>query len=109
VARILPGEDEALVRNLLALMLELEEHVVTAVADGGSALAALRAGDCDMAVIDVHLGGMSGMEVLAAARRLGARLRAKPIRRVELLAEVNAILGEVSAFPRGQTSSRAPR
>ncbi len=118
MARILLGEDETLVRNLLTLMLEHEHHAVTAVADGDAALAALRDETYDLAIVDVRMAGMSGLEALeraareghpvraliltgnqddelvrAAARRLGARVRSKPIRRVELLEEVNALLG----------------
>jgi len=118
MARILVGEDEPLVRGLLVLMLELEGHVVTAAADGQTAFDALCAEPYDLAVIDVRLPGMTGVQVLegaaregrpvraliltgdeddeqvlAASRRLGARLRAKPIARAELMAEVNALLG----------------
>jgi CheY-like chemotaxis protein len=117
VARILVGEDEPVVRGLITLMLELEGHAVTAVSDGEAAHAALCAEAFDAAILDVRMDKLSGLEALeraalaghpvralvltgdeddelvsAAAQRLSARLRAKPIARADLMAEVNALL-----------------
>jgi CheY-like chemotaxis protein len=120
----------ARIRGLLTLMLELEGHAVTAVADGEAALAALCAERFDLAVIDVRMNGLSGIEALerpaqrgypvralvltgddddarvnAAAQRLSVRLRAKPIGRTELMAEVNALLSDGQT---GRTSIPPP-
>ena len=117
MARILIAEDEALVRDLLVLMLELEGYAVTAVPDGEGALAKLRAHTYDLAVVDMRMAGLSGLDALvtaaregrpvralvltgddadgaahAAAARVAARLLTKPIGRQELLAEVEAAL-----------------
>jgi two-component system alkaline phosphatase synthesis response regulator PhoP len=64
-------DDAADVRMLLQLLLELEGFTVTATADGPAGLAAVRAEQPDVVLLDVQLPGMDGTEVLR-------RLRADP-------------------------------
>ncbi len=61
MARILLAEDEAAVREFVGRALEHHGHQVTAVADGGAALAALGAGDYDLLVTDIVMPGMDGI------------------------------------------------
>src|SRR5262249_18599760 len=70
-ARVLVVEDHADSRAMLAEMLELEGHEVTAVADGAQALAAAAAHP-DVAIVDIGLRGMDGYDVAGGLReRLG--------------------------------------
>jgi len=70
-ARILVVEDHADSRTMLAEMLTLEGHDVSAVADGAEALEAARTHPPDIAIIDIGLRGMDGHDV---ARQLRAQL-----------------------------------
>jgi len=70
-ARILVVEDHADSRTMLAEMLGLEGHEVTAVAGGAEALEVARTCTLDAAIIDIGLRGMDGYEV---ARQLRAAL-----------------------------------
>jgi DNA-binding response OmpR family regulator len=67
-ARILVVEDEPRLRDLLRLYLERDGHAVTAVGDGGAALAAVEAERIDLVVLDLMLPGVSGEAVLSAIR-----------------------------------------
>lgn len=67
-ARILVVEDEPRLRDLLRLYLERDGHAVTAVGDGGAALAAVDAEPIDLVVLDLMLPGVSGEAVLTAIR-----------------------------------------
>jgi signal transduction histidine kinase len=66
-ARVLVVEDEADSRTLLAEILRLDGHDVTATADGAEAVTSALARPPDVAIIDIGLRGMDGYEV---ARRL---------------------------------------
>jgi signal transduction histidine kinase len=66
-ARVLVVEDHADSREMLAQMLSLEGHDVTAVADGAQAVEIAQASRFDIAIVDIGLRGMDGYEV---ARRL---------------------------------------
>ena len=66
-ARILIVEDHADSRAMLAEMLGLEGHEVTAVADGAQAIEVAQVSAPDVAIVDIGLRGMDGYEV---ARRL---------------------------------------
>ena len=70
--RVLVVEDHADSRAMLAEMLGLEGHEVTAVADGAQALAVAEASRPDIAIIDIGLRGMDGYDVARGLRhRLG--------------------------------------
>jgi two-component system response regulator RegX3 len=68
-ARILLADDEpALVRSL-TYALEREGHLVDAVPDGPTALERSRASDYDLAILDIMMPGLSGLEVCREIRR----------------------------------------
>jgi CheY-like chemotaxis protein len=70
-ARVLVVEDHADSRAMLAQMLELEGHEVTAVASGAEAVQIAETSRFDVAIVDIGLRGMNGHEV---ARRLRSSL-----------------------------------
>jgi two-component system response regulator MprA len=74
--RVLVVDDDAPVRRMLARTLEAEGHDVTAVADGGMALAEVERSTPDLVILDVAMPGMDG---LAVCRRLREKGLAAPI------------------------------
>ena len=71
--RVLIAEDQAMVREALAALLELEPdiEVVAQVGRGDEVLAAARAAQPDVALLDIEMPGASGLE---ATERLRADL-----------------------------------
>ena len=68
MARILVVDDEPNNRLLLATILELGGYVVAEAADGAEALLAANAERPDLIVLDLHMPGMSGFDVIKALR-----------------------------------------
>ncbi|MDZ7778864.1 MAG: sigma-54 dependent transcriptional regulator [Gemmatimonadota bacterium] len=64
--RVLVVDDDPTIRNLLRDTLEDQDHDVTVVEDGQSALNVLHARDVDVVLLDLNLPRVSGMNVLAA-------------------------------------------
>lgn len=69
MGKILLAEDEADIRRLLTVKLEQSGHVVRAFGDGAAALADARKHAPDLAVLDVAMPGVSGLEVCRELRR----------------------------------------
>ena len=67
--RILIVDDDRALRHVLSALLIGAGHVVEQAGDGPEALARLDAGGFDIVLLDVNLPGMSGLDVLAHARR----------------------------------------
>ena len=65
--RVLIADDDPGVRTLLRLTVEAEGFDAVEAADGVSALALLRSGYIDLALLDLRMPGMSGEQVLANA------------------------------------------
>jgi two-component system response regulator FixJ len=57
-------DDDSAVRDALRLVFEMDGYQVTAFPDGGSFLAAARLRTPSVVVLDVHMPGRSGLEVL---------------------------------------------
>jgi two-component system, NtrC family, response regulator PilR len=68
MARILVADDERSLREFLEIVLAGEGHDVETVADGATALARLEHGDYDLVLTDLKMPGVSGMDVLRAAK-----------------------------------------
>jgi len=68
-ARVLVVDDEHALRRLLRLYLEREGYTVFEADDGLDALAALRRGDIDLALVDVMLPELDGFELVRRIRR----------------------------------------
>jgi response regulator NasT len=69
--RILLVDDDSLVLAGLALGLKGEGYQVTTAGDGGQALAAVAEADYDLAVVDIRMPDMSGIELAARFRHEG--------------------------------------
>ncbi|GGR17351.1 DNA-binding response regulator [Streptomyces netropsis] len=69
--RVLLAEDQSMVREALAALLGLEGdiEVVTQVARGDEVLAAARGTAVDVALLDIEMPGMTGLEAAALLRR----------------------------------------
>lgn len=63
-SRILVADDDAALRHLCAAILGRAGHAVTTAADGSEALSRIRADVPDIALIDVWMPGMTGLDVL---------------------------------------------
>lgn len=68
-ARIVIADDDADIRRLIAFMLRNRGYSVTEASTGDEALALIRSEMPDLALLDVMMPGLSGIEV---ARELGA-------------------------------------
>ena len=66
--RVLVAEDNKVNQRLVLAILNGLGHEVTMVGDGRAAVAAARAGDFDVALLDVHMPEMDGLEATAAIR-----------------------------------------
>lgn len=76
--RVLVADDDGDIRDLITFKLRRAGIEVTAVADGTQALDSLR-NDCpDLALIDVMMPGLTGIEVVREARK-EARLATLPM------------------------------
>jgi two-component system, OmpR family, response regulator MprA len=71
--RLLVADDEAAVREALALVLDLNGFEVTTAVDGREALQALSAERPDAVVLDVLMSGIDGLEVCRRLRATGDR------------------------------------
>jgi two-component system, OmpR family, response regulator PhoP len=72
--RICIIEDEPALRDQLAAALRHAGHTVDAAADGTEGLYALREFPADLAIVDLGLPGISGLELIRSARAEGRRL-----------------------------------
>jgi two-component system response regulator ResD len=68
-ARVLVVDDEYSLRRLLRTYLEQEGYAVIEAENGLDALALLRRGDIDVALVDVMLPGLDGFEVVRRIRQ----------------------------------------
>jgi DNA-binding response OmpR family regulator len=68
VARILVADDDVDIRELVEFKLSTLGHDVVAVADGAAAVDACRAQRPDLAVLDVMMPGVSGLEAIRVIR-----------------------------------------
>jgi two-component system response regulator DesR len=75
--RVLLAEDQSMVREALAALLGLEPdiEVVAQVARGDEVLPAALAHDVDVALLDIEMPGMTGIEAAAALRTALPRLK----------------------------------
>ncbi|MFT3864135.1 MAG: response regulator transcription factor [Solirubrobacterales bacterium] len=71
--RLLVADDEAAVREALALVLDLNGFEVTTAADGQAAMRALAAARPDAVILDVLMPGLDGLEVCRRLRATGDR------------------------------------
>jgi len=68
VARILVADDDVDIRELVEFKLSMLGHDIVAVGDGTAALGACRNARPDLAILDIMMPGMSGLEAMRAIR-----------------------------------------
>jgi two-component system nitrogen regulation response regulator GlnG len=68
MARVLIADDEESIRMVLGTALAQAGHEVETVASGGDALAALTAAAYDVAILDIRMPDLSGLDVLERVR-----------------------------------------
>ena len=68
MALILVADDDQDIRELVCFKLEQAGHEVVSAPDGSSALARLGDGDIDIALLDIMMPGLSGLDVLTRVR-----------------------------------------
>ncbi|MER7281644.1 response regulator transcription factor [Dactylosporangium sp. NPDC000244] len=68
MSTVLVAEDDLAIRDLLTFLLDTSGHHVLACADGGSALDTARREHPDLAILDVSMPGINGIEVCRALR-----------------------------------------
>jgi len=73
-ARILLVEDDEAIRTALVTKLEIDGHVVSAVADGIAAQRAIESWAPDLVLLDLMLPGLDGISVLRWLRRRDRKL-----------------------------------
>ncbi|HMB96579.1 MAG TPA: response regulator, partial [Tepidisphaeraceae bacterium] len=70
MARILIADDQEMMRDSLAATLAREGHEVVAAGDGPIAISKLQAGRFDLLISDLKMPRMTGIELLAEAKKL---------------------------------------
>ena len=78
VGTILVADDEDSIRWVLERACAQNGHTVVAVGSGNDALAALREKSFDVALVDIKMPDLSGLDVLARAREEGIDTLFKP-------------------------------
>lgn len=78
MATVLVADDDADIRYLLEVNLQLSGHVVLSASDGREALRAHANHDVDVAVLDVSMPDATGLEVIRSIRS-GSRRAGIPI------------------------------
>lgn len=68
MARILVADDDVDIRELVEFKLTTMGHDITAVSDGAAAVEACQASRPDLAVLDVMMPGVSGLDAIRAIR-----------------------------------------
>src|SRR5690606_17380591 len=76
---ILVAEDLPANRTVMKRLLEKAGHQVTLVEDGEQALDCLAEADFDLAIVDLHMPGLSGIDVIKQARVMQAGGQRTPI------------------------------
>ena len=67
--RVLVADDDLDIRDLVVFKLSQAGYAVQAVSDGAAALAAIQDAPPDVAVLDVMMPGLSGIDVLRRVRQ----------------------------------------
>jgi CheY-like chemotaxis protein len=71
---ILVIDDDKLVREATQVVLVAKGYNVVAVADGEAGIAAAKAGQFDLAIVDLFMPGMNGLKVIEAIRSANPNL-----------------------------------
>jgi len=77
--RVLAAEDNAVNREVLAAMIEIDGHQVTFAENGTQAVSAMRSQPYDLVLMDLHMPELDGIEATRAIRALGGDAATVPI------------------------------
>jgi putative nucleotidyltransferase with HDIG domain len=91
--RVLVVDDERMIRGLLTQLLE-KRYQVVAVEDGHQALAVLERDPCQLALVDIQMSGMSGLELL---QQITARFPDTAVVMVSGVTEVDTAVSTIRA------------
>lgn len=69
MTNILVIDDDKLVREATQILLRARGYDVTAASDGKSGIHAARSGQFDLAIVDLFMPGMDGLQVMKAIRQ----------------------------------------
>jgi two-component system, NtrC family, nitrogen regulation response regulator GlnG len=94
-ARIAIADDEESIRFVLSRALEAEGHRVESFAEGKPALAALSGGGFDLAIVDIRMPDLSGLDLLSRVRE------AQPDLPVLLVTAESTMANAIEAMKRG--------
>jgi DNA-binding NtrC family response regulator len=75
MARILVVDDEPSMRDLVALVLELDQHQVVTAGDGNAALAEIEKGVFDLVITDLVMPDLEGIETIMTLRKMRPTLK----------------------------------
>jgi DNA-binding NtrC family response regulator len=75
MARILVVDDEPSIRDLVALVLELDKHDVVTASDGNAALAELNESEFDLVITDLVMPDREGIEIIINLRKTRPELQ----------------------------------
>jgi DNA-binding response OmpR family regulator len=106
---ILVADDDADIRDLVAFKLEQAGYRVVAVADGVQALDAVRAELPDLAVLDLMMPGLSGLDVCAEIRRESASAHLPVIMLTARVQEQDVAMGFATGADDYVTKPFSPR
>jgi CheY-like chemotaxis protein len=76
--RVLVADDDSAIRRMLTVTLRRQGYETIEASDGGEALAAMRAGQADLVVLDLMMPNVTGWQVLAE-RAADPTLRLIPV------------------------------
>lgn len=74
MARILLIDDDAAIRSAISLILDQEDHSVVAAEDGQAGLDLSREARFDLAIVDMFMPGLDGLETITRLRALAPDL-----------------------------------
>jgi DNA-binding NtrC family response regulator len=75
MARILVVDDEPSMRDLVALVLELDQHQVVTAGDGNAALSEIEKGVFDLVITDLVMPDLEGIETIMTLRKMRPTLK----------------------------------
>jgi DNA-binding NarL/FixJ family response regulator len=73
--RVVVADDSTSIREKVAELLRFDFEVVKTVADGNTALIEIRRLEPDIAVLDISMPGMSGIEIASILKKHGAGVK----------------------------------
>jgi two-component system sensor histidine kinase RpfC len=89
--RVLVVDDQLANRLVLQRLLQRAGHAVTLCDNGDDALDRIESGEIDAAIVDLHMPGMSGIDLIKHARMMQAGSRKTPIAVLSADATVDAV------------------